>query len=533
MVNQRLSIVLLLLCLNACQLIVAPAAQQTVLVQPESSLPSTLEEAHAALEKMLSFSDLSKIDAMSSAEEMSLFHFGLGMRLRNTWGLWQDSELARYMQTQGFIHPDDMSAVILETFWCKRHGKAFVLADMAADYAAYWAAAKEAEDHDNRQAETARSTMQSMLLGLQLTQAEVPVISLPARASAGLRARSLAAFKQGVLIGVRHIVGSRDDDFVIEGYYFDLLSRSLHKILLPEMTQISSVALVDDTAWFAGHSKNKAMLIGVSSRERKVLSLPVADQVPQLGIASSRLLAIYPKAVFSLTDTHWETLYAGEVALPKSGPPPTRYGNYLFFRDEGRTENQKRLWWLSVNADPLLTSFDQDFWLITAAGPRWENVSSYAVTSDGMLWLAVGEGYNRKSLLRRSPDGLYAIAIMNNSVDFSADFFGSEQTDQGLSLSAIAPIASNTLILVGDQGLYRLHDNHLEQLLAFTQTKQEIAIEGYQLAWRWTAGNILPLSAKAYFISGTFGGMYLLEQTMTGKWQLESLDEKLGAPLIW
>jgi hypothetical protein len=104
------------------------------------AIPTTLEEAHLQLERQFSKEELAKIDAMKSEDEMTQYHFGLGMDIRNGWELWKGSALAQHMRKLGFIHPDDISAVILATFWCKRHGKDFRLKERADYYAAYWKA---------------------------------------------------------------------------------------------------------------------------------------------------------------------------------------------------------------------------------------------------------------------------------------------------------------------------------------------------------------------------------------------------------
>lgn len=105
--------------------------------------PKTLEEAHQQLEKLLPKEDLAKIDSMKTEGEMIEYHFGLGMSMRNTWGLWGGGPLAQSMNNLGFHHPDDMSGVILETFWCRRHKQDFRLKERAAFYAAYWKAAAD------------------------------------------------------------------------------------------------------------------------------------------------------------------------------------------------------------------------------------------------------------------------------------------------------------------------------------------------------------------------------------------------------
>jgi hypothetical protein len=101
-------------------------------------IPSTLAEAHEELERQISKEELANIDAMKTEDEMTQYHFESGMGMRNSWGLWGDSPLAMHMRSLGFTHADDMSSVILETFWCKRHGKDLRLKERAEYYKAYW-----------------------------------------------------------------------------------------------------------------------------------------------------------------------------------------------------------------------------------------------------------------------------------------------------------------------------------------------------------------------------------------------------------
>ncbi len=115
-----------------------PARENPAEKEEEVKIPSTLEEAHEELERLLPKEELAKIDAMKSEDEMIEYHFGAGMGMRNSWGLWGESPLSKHMRSLGFTHADDMSGVILETFWCKRHGKEFRIEERANYYKAYW-----------------------------------------------------------------------------------------------------------------------------------------------------------------------------------------------------------------------------------------------------------------------------------------------------------------------------------------------------------------------------------------------------------
>ncbi len=79
-------------------------------------VPGNLDEAFEALEKMLSKEALETFRSGSKADVVR-YHLSLGMALRNRWGLWQGSPLAKYFNEKGVFHPDDMSGIILGSFW--------------------------------------------------------------------------------------------------------------------------------------------------------------------------------------------------------------------------------------------------------------------------------------------------------------------------------------------------------------------------------------------------------------------------------
>ena len=105
--------------------------------EERQKIPTTLSEAHVELERLLSPEELAEIDAMPSEDDMIEYHFSLGLNIRNGWGLWRGSPLAEHMRELGFTDPDIMSSVILQTFWCKRHGQDFRLNERAAEYKKY------------------------------------------------------------------------------------------------------------------------------------------------------------------------------------------------------------------------------------------------------------------------------------------------------------------------------------------------------------------------------------------------------------
>jgi hypothetical protein len=79
--------------------------------------PSSLRDAIRALEAWLPPADLATFKQTPESEATASAHFGFGMGLRNCWGLWHGSRLARHFNGLGIYHPDDMSGIILTSLW--------------------------------------------------------------------------------------------------------------------------------------------------------------------------------------------------------------------------------------------------------------------------------------------------------------------------------------------------------------------------------------------------------------------------------
>jgi hypothetical protein len=78
--------------------------------------PTTLDETFLYLNQM--FDDTDKYGFMTLPEDIATgrHHRGLGMWIRNNWGLWRNSELKRFFLHKGVGHPDDMSGIILTSY---------------------------------------------------------------------------------------------------------------------------------------------------------------------------------------------------------------------------------------------------------------------------------------------------------------------------------------------------------------------------------------------------------------------------------
>lgn len=104
-------------------------------------LPSTIEECHNFLLERLTNKDL---ETIKNCHKSSLcqYHHTMGRWMRNHWGLWSGGKLKQHMESLGFSHPDNMSAVILESFWNSLNSQPYDLEQAAESYREYWRTAQ-------------------------------------------------------------------------------------------------------------------------------------------------------------------------------------------------------------------------------------------------------------------------------------------------------------------------------------------------------------------------------------------------------
>ncbi len=133
-------------------------AQNTVhtsrvkIVQPDTTkqaqtfIPRNLEECLSELNRLW---DSAFVDKFKRTEESELakYHFTLGIWLRNNWGLWKGDTLARWFNSIGIVHPDDMSGIIIQSYWRELNSKPIDLDVQVQYYQDFW---KKSRSHQEQ-----------------------------------------------------------------------------------------------------------------------------------------------------------------------------------------------------------------------------------------------------------------------------------------------------------------------------------------------------------------------------------------------
>jgi hypothetical protein len=106
-------------------------------------IPTNLEACFEAIRKMMPEEELDQFKGGSENDVIAKCHFGFGQWLRNNWGLWKGSKLKDWFVEKGLQHADDMSGVILTSFWRQLNDKPIDLDAQIKHYQDYW---KKAEN---------------------------------------------------------------------------------------------------------------------------------------------------------------------------------------------------------------------------------------------------------------------------------------------------------------------------------------------------------------------------------------------------
>jgi hypothetical protein len=104
----------LLVVLGACVVLAGAGCASSFKSKTGMPVPRNLEQAYLALDDM--FTEAEKTAIRTGAVTPNDMLLTFGMQLKEYWGLWQDSHLAKYLRKRNVDHPDHMVTVIFEGY---------------------------------------------------------------------------------------------------------------------------------------------------------------------------------------------------------------------------------------------------------------------------------------------------------------------------------------------------------------------------------------------------------------------------------
>ena len=85
--------------------------------------PKNLTECIQMLDHILKKEDKEKAKTLTESEFLIETYFGTGIGIRNEWIRSGNPELVKFFSDEGIKHPDDMSAMILTSYYRHLLGK--------------------------------------------------------------------------------------------------------------------------------------------------------------------------------------------------------------------------------------------------------------------------------------------------------------------------------------------------------------------------------------------------------------------------
>jgi hypothetical protein len=101
----------------------------------ELPIPKDLNEA---IEALANHENIEFMLHCTEDEFLGQTHHGFGTGLRNGWGLWSGSVLAKWFNERGIYHADDMSGIILTSSYRKASGVDIDLEGQIKNYRDFW-----------------------------------------------------------------------------------------------------------------------------------------------------------------------------------------------------------------------------------------------------------------------------------------------------------------------------------------------------------------------------------------------------------
>ena len=100
-------------------------------------IPKDLDDCFVILNKILVYDNIKDLKN-GTENDMYLQHSYLGRDLRNNWGLWSGSCLSKWFNNIGIEHADDMSGIILISYWRHLNSKPIKLEEQIKCFQDYW-----------------------------------------------------------------------------------------------------------------------------------------------------------------------------------------------------------------------------------------------------------------------------------------------------------------------------------------------------------------------------------------------------------
>ena len=434
--------------------------------------PRNLRQAMNALDRLLSPEDIARL--RSGEIRTASLHLGLGMALRNNWGLWHRSALARWFNRRGVYHPDDMSSIILTSYVRRLRGEPLELEERIEASIRYWRDQEMEAAIERHSGPIRGARVRDRLMGWRVAPRDAPTVDFPERPKEELGGRiaRFEPYRGGVVVFVEehrdHVAGGL---WYREVRYIAGPEEPLRPLARAGCPELHDLLTVDGVArWLCREDGRWSLIHEERGGERhEALAIP-ADSL-RLGSAGADLLILSDRAIYREEGGAWVVDVARETPwFPVRATPPRRIGDALYFMASDWGDFYR----LDLGAPKPTLTRAWDFLSYPFYGPWAMSVVDVAPSPEGGLWVTLGHRYYA-ALAHLDRAGAVRFAIFEGEVAPSLEYEEGLLTHRSLDAAALREqlpavslaVDGDRLYLAGDTGIAVARGGTIEWLARF------------------------------------------------------------------
>jgi hypothetical protein len=520
-----------------------------------ANTPNNLEESFAELDRILPQSEKLMI-RLSSDSSMLSYHRGLGMALRNEWGLWQGSKISKYFKDQGIHHADDMSSIILKSYWKRLHNQPLQLEEQIAYYKVYWEKVRQQEAEEKAEIPKRIKRVQDAMVGWTYQDSAAPAVILPKRDDfPGVW--KLEPYRGGFLVvmqGFKGVINEAFSHVWHSGIYFVASPNTpMQPVRKEGCDDIQDVVTHHQITYWLCKKPDQWLLLAEESNHH-TQEIPVNLAHPWLRLVTSKdgILLMSEKTIYQLEHTQWTEKFTSHHSQRAFSPfdqtPPSTQGDVEWsFPEKGDTprvidkyiylwpkidDNRSSLYRLDMSKPEVnLESIDEFF-----IHPHYGNWARYAIQilpmSNDSLWIATTSVNNQDTLVELSKEKI-KIPIYGGQVKFDGILGDTNPKDQRrknfISARALYPAANDVVYLAGLTGIFKVKNGIVQPVVHF-QFPPGVDLQDYEEGYRREIQpqKLARFEDGTFLIGDAYAGLYRLQKQADGSWQLLLFHQKIG-----
>jgi len=470
--------------------------------------PENLDQCHQFLDGKLSASE--KVDYQNSKlDDLSKYHMGLGLYMRNNWIRGARSpKLVSFFGDLGLFHPDDISSVIIDSYWHYLNKSEYDLSADIVFYQEYWENAKKEEAIREANMLSSDNLIAISTIPLQINNSEFSSVTIP-YFKHHIWPNEFTKYKNGFIINdVTTTPGRPTTVIKYQYYYLDLKSKKIAQVNIPNFDTIWSIIVHDNHLIISGLKNNKTTVFSVS-QDGVMLAYPPLKDGPKstnqdkwamLAYRENELICLQKQQISILKNNQWEVAchydlsafnkanhIAPYTAIIPSQNIIVKDNKVHFFQEVKQSPNCH---FLSVDIE---TGALDEFWTRNGINDNWsKNASSYRLNENQEMVICPRRG--RHNLIIESGD---TIATWINSGEIKDD-------STRLLVDPVSTINfQNSMLVFAEQGIFSIKNNTITQMLEFNNsTRRRSEFEPRAIA---------EIDQQHILMGGNFGGIGIVD----------------------